>query len=167
MNHPHPDPIPDGEGDRLQPLSQGKLVQKKTGTELNSVPVGVGLNCWCTLLDVVENFFASELGDVAQFVFDTQQLVVLADAVGAAQGAGFDLSGVGGYGEIGDGGVFGFAATMGDYGGVTGAFGHLDSVEGFGEGADLVDLNQDRVGDFLIDAFFENFGVGDEEVVAN
>ncbi len=55
---------------------------------------------------------------------------------------------------------------MRDDGRVAGALGHLDGIEGLGEGADLVDLDQDRVGDAFIDAFLENFGVGDEQVIA-
>jgi hypothetical protein len=45
--------------------------------------------------------------------------------------------------------------------------GHLDGLEGLGEGADLVDLDEDRVGDAVGDAAGEALGVGDEEVVAD
>jgi hypothetical protein len=51
--------------------------------------------------------------------------------------------------------------------GVAGALGHLDGGEGFGQRADLVDLDEDRVGDALGDAFAQDLGVGDEEVVAD
>jgi hypothetical protein len=54
-----------------------------------------------------------------------------------------------------------------DHGGVVGALGHLDGGEGLGQRADLVDLDQDRVGDVLVDAFLEDLGVGDEQVVAH
>src|SRR5260370_27226584 len=37
----------------------------------------------------------------------------------------------------------------------------------FGQGADLVDLDQDRVGDPALYALFETSDIGDEEVVAN
>jgi hypothetical protein len=33
--------------------------------------------------------------------------------------------------------------------------GHLDGLQRLGEGADLVDLDQDRVGDAALDAFLE------------
>ena len=71
----------------------------------------------------------------------------LADAVGAAGGAGLDLAGVQGHGEVGDGGVLGLAGAVGDDGGVARAVGHLDGVQGLGQGADLVDLDEDGVGD--------------------
>jgi hypothetical protein len=41
------------------------------------------------------------------------------------------------------------------------------TVEGLGERADLVDLDQDRVGDALVDAAGQALGVGDEQVVAD
>ena len=57
--------------------------------------------------------------------------------------------------------------AVADDGGVAGALGHLDGGEGFGQRADLVDLDQDRVGDALVDAFLQDLGVGDEQVVAD
>ena len=41
------------------------------------------------------------------------------------------------------------------------------AVEGFRDGADLVDLNEDGVGHLLVDSLLEALGVGDEEVVAD
>ena len=55
-------------------------------------------------------------GAVAEFFFDAEELVVFGHAVGAGGGAGFDLAAVGGDGDVGDGGVFGFAAAMGEDG---------------------------------------------------
>ena len=45
-------------------------------------------------------------------------MVVFGDAVGAGCAAGFDLAGAGAYGEVGDEGVFGFAAAVTDDRGV-------------------------------------------------
>ncbi len=50
---------------------------------------------------------------------------------------------------------------------VAGLLSHLDGVEGFGDGADLVDLDENRVGGAHLDALGQTLGVGDEEVVAN
>ncbi len=74
---------------------------------------------------------------------------------------------VGGHGDVGDGGVFGLARAVADHRGVAGAVGHLDGLEGLGQGADLVDLDQDAVGAALGDALRQALGVGDEEVVAD
>ena len=56
---------------------------------------------------------------------------------------------------------------MGHDGGVAGAVGHLDGVQGLGQGADLVDLDEDGVGHALGDAVGQTGHVGDEQVVAN
>jgi hypothetical protein len=58
---------------------------------------------------VVEDFCSFEKGRCVQFVFDAEQLVVLADPVGAAEGAGLDLPGVDSHGEVGQGSVLGFS----------------------------------------------------------
>ncbi len=48
-------------------------------------------------------------GVAAEDLLDAEQLVVLGDAVGAAEGPGLDLAGVGGDGDVGDGGVLSLA----------------------------------------------------------
>ncbi len=116
---------------------------------------------------VVERGAAGVVGDVAQVFLDAQQLVVLGDAVGTAQRTGLDLARVGAHGDVGDGGVFRFARAVRDHGRVARALGHLDGGEGFGQRPDLVDLDEDRVADALVDAFLQDLGVGDEQVVAH
>src|SRR5690606_28275482 len=103
----------------------------------------------------------------AQVFLDPQQLVVLGHAVRARERTCLDLAGVRAHGDVGDGGVLGFARAVADDGRVVGALGHLDGGEGFRERADLVDLDEDRVGDALVDAFLQDLGVGDEQVVAH
>ena len=53
------------------------------------------------------------------------------------------------------------------YGGVAGAVGLLDGVEGLGQGADLVDLDEHGVRGAHLDALLDALGVGDEQVVAD
>ena len=43
----------------------------------------------------------------------------------------------------------------------------IDRVERLRQRADLVDLDQDRVGDAAVDALLERLDVGDEQVVAH
>jgi hypothetical protein len=43
----------------------------------------------------------------------------------------------------------------------------LDRIERFGEGADLVELDQDRVRDVLVDPALQPLDIGDEDVIAN
>ena len=47
--------------------------------------------------------------EVAQLLFDAEELVVLGHTVGAGQGAGLDLAAVGGHCDVGDGSVLGLA----------------------------------------------------------
>ena len=106
-------------------------------------------------------------GRVAELFLDPEELVVLGHPVGAGGGAGLDLARAGGHGDVGDGRVLGLAGAVGDDVPVAGPLGHLDHVEGFGQRADLVDLDQDGVGHALLDALGQPLRVGHEEVVAH
>src|SRR2546421_11836917 len=88
----------------------------------------------------------------AEFFFDAKKLIVFGDAIGARGGAGFDLARTGGDGEVGDKGVFGFAAAMRNDGVVSGFAGEFDGVNGFGDAADLIELDENRVGNAFVDA---------------
>ena len=72
-------------------------------------------------------------GAVAELLLDTNQLVVFRHTVGAAHGAGLDLAGVCGDGDVGDGGVLGLSGAVGGHCGIAVAVGHLDGVECLGE----------------------------------
>ena len=98
---------------------------------------------------------------------DAEEFVVFGDAVGAGHGASFDLAGAEADDEVGDGGVFGFARAVGDDGGEAVLFGEVDGADCFGEGADLVDFDEDRVAGFFVDSFLEEFWICDEEVIAD
>src|ERR1700709_2689850 len=52
-------------------------------------------------------------GCVVEFFLNSQQLVVLGDALRPGGGAGLDLSGVGCHRNVGDGGVLGFPGPVG------------------------------------------------------
>src|SRR3546814_19340125 len=72
-----------------------------------------------------------------------------------------------GDGEVGDGGVLGLAGAVRHHRRVGGGVGGLHRLQGLAEGADLVHLHQDRVGDALADAVARALRVGEEEVVAD
>ena len=56
---------------------------------------------------------------------------------------------------------------MGDDGGVASVLGHLDGSQSFGQGTDLVELDQDGVGDAVVDTALQDLGVGYEQVVTH
>src|SRR5437762_327992 len=87
-----------------------------------------------------------------QLLLDSQQLVVLGDTIRATGGARLYLSRAGGNGEIGNECVFRLARTVRDDRLVTVRFRHLDRLEGFGERADLIELDQNRVRDIRFDS---------------
>ena len=76
----------------------------------------------------------------------------LAKPVRARQRTGFDLAAVGRNGEVGNRGVLGFAGTVRHHAGVAGTVRHLDRVQRFRQRADLVDLDQHRIGQPSFDA---------------
>ena len=56
---------------------------------------------------------------------------------------------------------------MTDHGGVIIFLRQFNGVECFGKRADLIDLDQDRVGDVLLNSFAEEFNVRHEKIVAD
>src|SRR5712664_350922 len=101
---------------------------------------------------LIQGSLSIEAGGGAQFFFDAEELVVLGDAVGAAGRTGLDLAGGGGHGEIGDESVFGFAGAVRDDGVVAGLAGHFDRIDRFSYRADLIELDENGVGNSLFDA---------------
>ena len=68
--------------------------------------------------------------------------------------------------DISDGCVLGFAGTVRYNCGVASAVSHLDSIQGLGQRADLVYLDEDGVSNAKLDALGQTSGIGYEQVVA-
>ena len=128
------------------------------GESLSIIPAFVCLS----LFQIIKSASAWIACHFAEIFLDSQQLVVFGDPVRTGHGTGLDLQGIGTDGNVGNGRIFGFTGTVGNDGGITGAFGHFDGSEGFGQGANLIDLDQDRIGNTLLDTFPQNPGIGDE-----
>ena len=84
---------------------------------------------------------------LAELLLDPQQLVVLRRPIRARRGAGLDLPGAGRDRQVGDRGVLGLARAVRDDGRVAGLVGDRDRLQRLGQRPDLVQLDQDRVGD--------------------
>ena len=63
--------------------------------------------------------------------------------------------------------ILGLAGAMRHHRGVARFVRHFDRGQGFAQGADLVDLDQDRIADAVLDAVCEPRHVGDENIVAD
>src|SRR5690606_355409 len=112
-----------------------------------------------------EGQLAGVAGGVAERFLDAQQLVVLGDPLAARRGTGLDLAAAGGHRQVGDRGVLGLAGAVAHHALVAAGGGQPDRVQGLREGADLVDLDQQRVGHAAVDAVLQPLRVGDEQVV--
>ncbi len=104
---------------------------------------------------------------IAKLFLDAEELVVLSNALSAVRSTGLDLASVQSDDEVGDRGVRGLAGTVRDDSGPAGVLGHLDGFDRLGEGADLVELDEDGVRDAELNALLDDLGVGDEEIVAD
>src|SRR5207244_7015251 len=93
-----------------------------------------------------------EAGRLPQLPLDPQELVVLGDAVAARGGAGFDLARFPSDREVRDGGVLGLAGAVADDRRVAAAEREPHGLRRLGQGADLVHLDEDGVGDAEFDA---------------
>mgnify|MGYP006883761259 CR=1 FL=1 len=119
------------------------------------------------LLAGLESAVAGVLSGGAELLLNLEQAVVLGDTLATSRSTGLDLAGVLCHSQVGDGGVRGLAGTVGNHGGEAVLGGQLDGVEGLGDGADLVELDQQGVGGAELDALSQTCRVGDQQVVAD
>ena len=82
-------------------------------------------------------------GAAAELALDPEQPVVLGHPLGARRCPGLDLAGAHRHDEVGDRRVLGLAGTMADDRGPAGPPGEVDRLDRLGQGADLVELDQD------------------------
>lgn len=115
----------------------------------------------------VAELLAGELGGTAELLLDAQDLVVLAQALRSAGRAGFDLTGGEADDQVGDERVLSLAGAMRHHRAPSVLLRQQMSVDGLGDGADLVDLQQQAVAGVLLDGGLDALWVGDGQVVAD
>lgn len=85
----------------------------------------------------------------------------------AAGSTSLDLASTDPDDEIGDKGILRFPRTMGDHDAPACGIRVCGGLEGFGDGSDLVDFEEEGVARLPVDGFLDADGVGDGEIVAD
>mmetsp|Transcript_18383 Transcript_18383/g.47316 ORF Transcript_18383/g.47316 Transcript_18383/m.47316 type:complete len:211 (+) Transcript_18383:255-887(+) len=106
-------------------------------------------------------------GLVAELLLDAHELVVLGVALGTAGRAGLDLTGAQADDKVGNEGVLGLAGAVRGHDAPATLLAELHRIDGLSHGADLVDLQQQRVARAHLQSLLDARWVGDEEVVAH
>ncbi len=101
----------------------------------------------------------------AQAVLNAEQAVIFAHSLTAGRGTGLDLPGTGGHSQIGNGGILGLTAAMGDDSAVARRSGDLHGLHGLGKCADLIGLDQNGIGSPLANALSQSVRIGDKQIV--
>src|SRR5699024_12345165 len=87
--------------------------------------------------------------------------------LGASGCTGLGMAAAQGDRKVSNGCGLSFTGTVGHHGAEAVAVREVDGVEGFGQGTNLVDLDQQRVGCLFVDAALQAGWVGGKEVVAD
>ena len=86
--------------------------------------------------------------------FNSDKSVVFCGALASAGSSGFYLTGVYGDGKVGDKGILGLAAAVGDYRSVSVLLCKRDSRKGLGDRSYLIKLDKDRICAAVLDTPF-------------
>jgi hypothetical protein len=111
-------------------------------------------------------FFAGEDSAAAQLLLDAQDLVELGETLASCGGTGLDLSAPDADDDIGDGHVFRFAGAVRHHDAPSSGEGIFGGLNSFGDGADLVDFEEEGIAGLELDGLFDERGVGDSQVIS-
>ncbi|BBG30546.1 predicted membrane protein [Zymobacter palmae] len=145
-----------------------RLPKGKTGFITTVVPdlAAASHHYACSSLLLAFDFFTAIVRCFsAQLAFDNQQTVVFSNTVAARQRTRFDLACRSTNRQVSDEGIFSFTTAVRDNSGVACIVSHFDRFQSFGQRTDLVEFDQDGVSDAFFDTFFQDLGVGYEQVV--
>ena len=106
-------------------------------------------------------------GCAAQLPFDPKKLVILRYAIRTSRSASLDLPRIEGNRQVGNGGIFGFAGTMGGHGAPPGPLAEFDRFDGFCQLPNLVYLDKQSVASFFLNPTLHPGWVGHQQIIAN
>jgi hypothetical protein len=118
------------------------------------------------LVTVVEVFTGVD-SLVTQFFFDSQQLVQLSQSFGSSWSTSLDLTSSQTDNQVSNESVFSFTRSVGNHNTPVGSERVLSSLDGFRQGTDLVNLQQQSVSSLLFDGGSNSSWVGDSQVISN
>lgn len=110
---------------------------------------------------------ASVDGLVTKLLLNTKDLVELGKALGTGRSTSLDLSGTESNDDVGDGHVLGLTRTVRDHDAPAGSVRVLGGLDGLGESADLVDLEEKGVAGLLLDGSLDALGVSHSQVITD
>ncbi len=102
-----------------------------------------------------------------QLVLDSQKTVELRRTFPTAPRSGLQMSAPDSHGQIRDESVFGFARSVRNVAPVPVCVGQAHASECFSHRPNLIRLNQNAVGDCLIDAFLNEARIGAEDIITH
>jgi hypothetical protein len=109
-----------------------------------------------------EHASASVYRGFSEILLDAQELIIFTNTIRAGRRAGFDLPGIGSHRNIRNRRIFGLSGTVRYHSRVAGFVSHLNGIQRFGEGTNLIDLDQDGIADTSLNAFEQALRIGHE-----
>ena len=108
---------------------------------------------------------ASVDGVVTKLLLDTEDLVELGETLGTGRGTSHDLAGAETNDDVGNGDILGLTRAVRNHDTPAGTESVLGSLDGLGDGTDLVDLEEEGVASLGLDGLLDESGVGDSQVI--
>lgn len=110
---------------------------------------------------------SSEDGTASELLLNTENLVVLSEAVGTARRSRLDLTSAKSNDEVTNKVVFSLTRAMADHNAPAGGLTHVGGLNRLGDSADLVDLQEQSVAKLLVNTSLDTGRVGNQKVVTN
>jgi hypothetical protein len=102
---------------------------------------------------------------LTEFLLDAEDLVELRKTLRSGWGTSLDLSSTETNNDVGNGDIFGLTGAVRDHDAPAGTKGILGSLDGLGDCADLVDLQQKCVTRLELNGLLDKFRVGDSQII--
>lgn len=106
-------------------------------------------------------------GVVTELLLDTEDLVELGETLRSGGSTSLDLAGAETDNDVSNGDILSFTGTVRNHDTPGGSEGVLGSLDGLGDGTDLVDLEEKGVASLGLNGLLDEGGVGDGQVITN